>query len=77
MYHDVIPHERLVYSYAMHIDGRTISVSLATIELRAGAGNATVHASKHGAFLDGYDDVGSREQGAGFLLDAPGKSLRD
>jgi hypothetical protein len=32
--------------------------------------------TEQGAFLDGYDDSGSREHGSNFLLDALGKSLR-
>ncbi len=32
--------------------------------------------TEQGAFLDGYDDAGSREQGTGFLLDRLGASLR-
>jgi hypothetical protein len=33
--------------------------------------------TEQGAFLDGYDDAGSRERGTGFLLDSLGASLRD
>jgi len=33
--------------------------------------------TEQGAFLDGYDDAGSREEGTGHLLDALGASLRD
>jgi len=76
-YHDVIPNERLVYSYVMHLDEKKISVSLATIELRAEDGKTNVSVTELGAFLDGYDDAGSREQGTGHLLDALGASLRD
>lgn len=76
MYHDVVPRERLVYSYTMHLNDRKISVSLATIELRADTGHTTVRVSEHGAFLDGYDDAGSREHGTGLLLDALGSSLQ-
>jgi hypothetical protein len=32
--------------------------------------------TEQGAFLDGYDDAGSREHGSKFLLDALGKSLK-
>ena len=35
IYFDVIPDERLIYSYEMRLDGRKISVSLATLDLRA------------------------------------------
>jgi hypothetical protein len=33
--------------------------------------------TEQGAFLDGYDDAGAREQGTGLLLDALGASLRE
>jgi len=76
-YHDVIPNERLVYTYAMHLDEKKISVSLATLQLKAEARKTTLMVTEQGAFLDGYDDAGSREQGTGHLLDALGKSLMD
>jgi len=76
-YHDVIPNERLVYSYVMHLDDKKISVSLATLQLRAEGGKTTLMVTEQGSFLDGYDDAGSREQGTGHLLDALGASLKD
>jgi uncharacterized protein YndB with AHSA1/START domain len=76
-YFDVIPNERLVYAYEMHLDDRKISVSLATMQLEAKAGKTTLKVTEQGAFLDGYDDSGSREQGTGHLLDALGASLKD
>ncbi|GMG90106.1 SRPBCC family protein [Cupriavidus metallidurans] len=76
VYFDVIPNERLVYSYEMHMGERKISVSLATFELkRAGQGTRLVM-TEQGAFLDGYDDAGSREHGSGLLLDAIGEWLK-
>jgi len=77
IYHDVIPNERLVYSYVMHLDEKKISVSLATMELKSAGSKTTLKVTEQGAFLDGYDDAGSREHGTGFLLDALGASLRD
>jgi uncharacterized protein YndB with AHSA1/START domain len=75
IYYDVIPNERIVYAYEMHLDDRKISISLATLELkRAGTGTRLVM-TEQGAFLDGYDDAGSRERGSNFLLDALGNSL--
>jgi len=76
-YHDVIPNERLVYSYVMHLNDKKISVSLATLQLQAEGGRTTLRVSEQGAFLDGYDDAGSREHGTGHLLDALGASLKD
>ena len=77
IYHDVIPNERLVYSYVMHLDEKKISVSLATMELKADGAKTTLRVTEQGAFLDGYDDAGSREHGTGFLLDALGASLQE
>jgi uncharacterized protein YndB with AHSA1/START domain len=77
IYHDVIPQERLIYSYEMHLDDKKISVSLATMELKAEGAKTTLKVTEHGAFLDGFDDAGSREHGTGHLLDALGKSLSD
>jgi uncharacterized protein YndB with AHSA1/START domain len=77
IYHDVIPNERLVYSYEMHLDDKKISVSLATLQLKGKDGNTTLMVTEQGAFLDGYDDAGSREQGTAHLFDALGASLKD
>jgi uncharacterized protein YndB with AHSA1/START domain len=76
-YHDVVPDERLVYTYEMHLDEKKISVSLATIQLRTEDGKTTLSVTEQGAFLDGYDDAGSREHGTGHLLDALGSSLKE
>jgi uncharacterized protein YndB with AHSA1/START domain len=76
-YHDIVPNERLVYSYVMHLDSKKISVSLATLQLTDEGGKTTLKVSEQGAFLDGYDDAGSREHGTGHLLDALGASLRE
>jgi uncharacterized protein YndB with AHSA1/START domain len=76
-YHDIVPNQRLVYSYVMHLDDKKISVSLATMQLQSDGGQTTLKVSEQGAFLDGYDDAGSREHGTGHLLDALGASLND
>ena len=76
VYHDIVPNERIVYAYEIHLNERKISVSLATMQLKsAGAGRTTLKVTEQGAFLDGYDDGGSRERGTGFLLDKLGESL--
>lgn len=69
-YLDIVPDTRLVYTYTMHIDERKISVSLATIEISdAGDGRTKLRVTEQGAFLDGYDDAGSREHGTNHLMD--------
>jgi uncharacterized protein YndB with AHSA1/START domain len=77
IYHDVIPNQRLVYSYVMHLDDKKISASLATVQLTAADGGTKLAITEQGAFLDGYDDAGSREHGTGQLLDLLGASLHD
>lgn len=77
VYLDVIPNERLIYTYEMHQDDKKISISLATLQLKADGDRTTLMVTEQGAFLDGYDDAGSREHGTGLLLDALGASLRD
>jgi uncharacterized protein YndB with AHSA1/START domain len=75
VYFDVVPNERIVYTYEMHLDERKISVSLATFELKdEGAGTLLV-LTENGAFLDGYDDAGSRQRGTELLLDALGRAV--
>ena len=76
IYHDIIPDQRIVYTYEMHIDAKKISVSLATMELKYLAAHSTsLIVTEQGAFLDGHDDGGSRERGTSFLLDQLGASL--
>jgi uncharacterized protein YndB with AHSA1/START domain len=77
IYHDVVPNERLIYTYVMYLDEKKISVSLATMALKAEGGATVLTLTEQGVFLDGYDDAGSRERGTGFLLDALAASLRD
>ncbi|HEY1779168.1 MAG TPA: SRPBCC family protein [Roseiarcus sp.] len=77
IYHDIVARERIVYTYEMHLDERKISVSLATLQISpAGRGRTKLRVDEQGAFLDGYDDAGSRERGTGDLLDKIGASLK-
>ena len=70
VYQDIVPGRRIVYSYAMHLNSVRISVSLATIEFALDGEGTKLTFSEHGAFLDGYDDAGSRENGTSGLIDA-------
>lgn len=70
VYHDIVPDRRILYAYDLHLDGRRISVSLTTVEFHpAGSGTRMVF-TEQGAFLDGYDDAGQREEGTRALLDS-------
>jgi uncharacterized protein YndB with AHSA1/START domain len=72
VYLDIVPGRRLVYAYDMYWQGKKISVSLASVEFVAvgkeGGSTKLVVTEQH-AFLDGYEDVGSRERGTKSLLD--------
>ena len=75
-YQDIVPGERIVYSYDMRLNDVRISVSVACIEIKAKGTGTQLTVTEHGVFLDGYDDAGSREQGTGWLLDNIGESLK-
>ncbi len=74
-YQDIIPDERIVYAYDMHMGEDRISVSLATVELNPEGEGTKLVFTEQGAFLDGLDDPSQRESGTGSLLDALGKEL--
>jgi uncharacterized protein YndB with AHSA1/START domain len=74
-YQDIVPDERIVYAYDMHIDDQRISVSLGTVELRPEGEGTQLTYTEQGAFLDGLDTAAQRESGTGGLFDALGKEL--
>jgi uncharacterized protein YndB with AHSA1/START domain len=74
-YLDIVPNQRIVYVYEMWQDETKISASLATLEFRPAADGTRLTVTEQGAFLDGYDDAGSRERGTAELLDRVGRSL--
>ena len=75
-YFDIVANERIVYAYEMHVDGTKISVSLATVEFNPAGDGTRLTVTEQGAFLDGYDDAGSRERGTRELLDKLASTLR-
>lgn len=74
-YWEIIPDERIIYTYDMHLDDRRISVSLATIELRPEGKGTRLVLTEAGAYLDGFDNPKVREEGTIGLLDQLGASL--
>jgi uncharacterized protein YndB with AHSA1/START domain len=68
LYHDIVPNERIVYSYDMYIGEQRISVSLATIEFAAAGKGTRMIFTEQAVFLDGYDGLASREQGTQQLM---------
>jgi len=74
-YQDIVPDERIVYSYDVRFDEQRISVSLSTVELAPAGGGTRLTYTEQGAFLDGLDTPDQREQGMGGLLEALGRYL--
>lgn len=76
VYWDIVPDERIVYTYEMLLDERRISVSLVTVAF-VSTGDATLLTlTEYGAFFDGLVHPVDREQGTGSLLDALERELR-
>jgi uncharacterized protein YndB with AHSA1/START domain len=75
-YQDIVPDQRIVYTYEMHADEKRISVSVATVEFMPEGAGTRLILTEQGAFLDGLDKSEYREQGTRELLDALGTELR-
>jgi uncharacterized protein YndB with AHSA1/START domain len=74
-YLDIVPNERIVYSYDMLFGDTRISVSLATMELRPEGAGTRLVLTEQSAFLDGHDTSSTREHGTNILLDMLGRAL--
>lgn len=74
-YRDIVPDNRIVYTYEMHMNGRRISVSVATIAFTATNGGTRLVLREDGAFLDGLDTSAQREAGTNYLVDQLGAWL--
>jgi uncharacterized protein YndB with AHSA1/START domain len=72
LYWDIVPNERIVYSYDMHLKDKRISVSLTTIELKPHGTGTRLVFTEQGVYLDGWDNPAMREEGTKGLLDALG-----
>ncbi len=75
LYEDIVENERIIYTYQMTIDGKRISVSVATLEFKAKGKGTEFVITEMGAFLDGLDNAAQREAGTKDLIDKMGASL--
>ena len=77
IYQDIVPNERIIYTYDMHLDDVRISVSLTSFEIRPDGAHTILVMTQHGAFLDGFatDGNGIRRQGTAQLLEQLGAFL--
>jgi uncharacterized protein YndB with AHSA1/START domain len=77
-YTDIVPDERIVYTYEMTMGGERISVSVATVEITAvPSGGTDLKITEQGVYLDGLDQPSMRRDGTEHLLDVLGESLAD
>lgn len=75
-YQEIVPRERVVYTYSMDMNAIRISVSITTIELLDAAdGGTKLIFTEQGAFFDGHDTMEIREHGTRELLGMLGQSL--
>lgn len=69
-YFDIVPNERIIYGYEMRLDGKKISVSLASLEFIDFEGSTKLLMHEDGIFLDNVDSGTNREMGSKMLLSA-------
>ncbi|MCY9590952.1 polyketide cyclase [Paenibacillus chitinolyticus] len=74
-YQELVPDQRIVYTYTLDSDGTRISVSNTTVELIAVEGGTKLIFTEQGAFFDGHDTPEVREHGTNAMLDGLGKAL--
>jgi uncharacterized protein YndB with AHSA1/START domain len=74
-YQDIVPDQRIIYTYDMYRDETRLSVSLATVEVAPEGTGTRLTFTEQAAFLDGHDTPDVREQGTQALLDNLGRSL--
>ena len=78
VYYDIVPDQRLVYSYEMYADGVRLSVSVATIEFVSTDDGSVLTWTEQGAYLDGFDGPDApqlRQGGTSEMLDGLAKYL--
>lgn len=69
LYYDIVPNQRIVYSYEMYANESRISVSVASIQFLEDASSTTLIWTEQGAFLDGLDTSDMREGGTSWMIE--------
>ena len=68
-YRDIVPNERIAYTYDMFVNDKRISVSLATIELFPKGAGTHLKLTEQIVHFDGYPTPEDREQGTKYLVE--------
>lgn len=74
-YHDIVPNQRIVYTYDLYLGESRMSVSLVTVTFRPLGSGTRLSFTEQVVFVDGHDGVASREEGTSGLLGALGQHL--
>lgn len=78
VFHDIVPNERIVCSYAMAMEGKTFSASLGTLEVESLPGGGTrLRYTEQGAYYEngGPNQSAGRREGSTGLLASLAKEL--
>jgi uncharacterized protein YndB with AHSA1/START domain len=76
LYYDIVPDQRIVYSYEMYANDARISVSVTTIEIAKSGDGAALTYTEQGAYLDDLDQPRLRQEGVTEMLDGLATYLR-
>ena len=71
-FYDIVPDQRIIYSYEMYAGDARISVSVATIEFAKSGDGTALTVTEQGAYLDGIDGPQApsrRKEGVTEMLD--------
>jgi len=71
-FYDIVPDQRIIYTYEIYADDIRLSVSVATIEFDMNGDGTALTWTEQGAFLDGFDGneaPGLRRDGTAIMLD--------
>ena len=69
LYYDIVPNQRIVYSYEMYAGESRISVSVASIEFLEVGKSTRLIWTEQGAYLDGLATSDEREGGTSWMID--------
>ncbi len=77
VYQDIVPGERIVFTYSLYMDQARMSVSITTIEFEPAGAGTRLKFTEQGVFLLDPADAAEREHGTRFLMDKVEASLAD
>ena len=76
VFNEIVPNERIIFTYSMDRNGVRFSVSLASVELDAAGAGARMIFTEHATFFEGGDGTAMREAGWRELLDKLDQHLK-